>query len=150
MLCWLCQRTKPDRGGLCHACRQAQFPDSSASRRDGQFKLAVAVAGLLSVAAGLLSPAVVSRTIRPASNPARLAMHRLVRSAQPVERPIGYQTVMVVEQVKRKVYPYSIVPGGAQNLREAKLDMTDPAVQAHYAGFRLGELRQENLTVYVS
>lgn len=59
-----------------------------------------------------------------------------------------YRTVMVVKQVKRKVYPYSIVPGGAENVHEAKIDMTDPAVRAHYAslGFNLAQLREEKLT----
>lgn len=66
--------------------------------------------------------------------------------AAPTATPIAYQTVMVVEQVKRKVYPYSIVPGGAQNLHEAKVAMSDPAVKAHYADFNLGQLRQEKLT----
>lgn len=61
---------------------------------------------------------------------------------------------MVVQRVKRKVYPYSIVPGGAENVHEAKIDMSDPAVKALYAGFNLDQLREEklktNLVGYVS
>jgi hypothetical protein len=53
---------------------------------------------------------------------------------------------MVVKQLKRKVYPYSIVPGGAATVHEAKIDMTDPMVKAHYAGFNLDRLREEKLT----
>jgi hypothetical protein len=61
---------------------------------------------------------------------------------------------MVVEQVKRKVYPYSIVPGGAGDVREAKLAMTDPSVKTIYADVDLAHLKQvtltENLSGYVS
>jgi hypothetical protein len=56
-----------------------------------------------------------------------------------------YRTVMVVKQAKRKVYPYSIVPGGAENVHEAKIDMSDPAVKVNYAGFNLDQLREEKL-----
>jgi hypothetical protein len=65
-----------------------------------------------------------------------------------------YRTVMVIEQVKRKIYPYSIVPGGAANVHEARIDMSDPTVKAQYAGFNLDQLREEklktNLVGYVS
>jgi hypothetical protein len=61
---------------------------------------------------------------------------------------------MVAEQVKRKVYPYSIVPGGAEDLNQAKRFMADPAIQVHYANVAISQLRQErlttNLTGYVS
>lgn len=61
---------------------------------------------------------------------------------------------MVVEHVKREVYPYSIVPGGAENVHEAKIDMSNPAVKDLYAGFNLEQLREEklktNLVGYVS
>ena len=69
----------------------------------------------------------------------------MVREATIIPASVRYQTEMVVEQVKRKVYPYSVVPGGAQSLREAKVAMTDPAIKAHYAVFNLGVLRQEKL-----
>ena len=57
---------------------------------------------------------------------------------------------MLVEQVKRKVYPYSIVPGGAETVHEAKVAMSDPAIQAHYAGVDLGKLKQVRLTTNLS
>lgn len=78
----------------------------------------------------------------------------MARAVVRAATPVAYQTVMVVERVKRKVYPYSIVPGGAENLHEAKLAMSDVAVKAHYAAFNLNQLRQEKLagdvTGYVS
>jgi hypothetical protein len=57
---------------------------------------------------------------------------------------------MVVEQVTRKVYPYSIVPGGAQNLDEAKRAMRDPAIKANYAGIDFTKLRLVKLTKNLS
>lgn len=61
---------------------------------------------------------------------------------------------MVEQQVKRKVYPYSIVPGGAENVIQAKRFMADPAIKVHYANMDLTQLKQErlttNLTGYVS
>ncbi len=61
---------------------------------------------------------------------------------------------MVVEQVTRKVFPYSIVPGGAQNLDEAKRAMGDPALKTNYAGINFTKLRlvklTKNLSGYVS
>jgi len=61
---------------------------------------------------------------------------------------------MVVEQVTRKIYPYSVVPGGAENLDDAKRAMNDPAVKANYAGFDFAKLRQvklaKNLSGFVS
>jgi hypothetical protein len=57
---------------------------------------------------------------------------------------------MVVEQVKRKVYPYSIVPGGAENVHQAKVAMTDPAIKAHYAGVDLAQLKEVKLTANLS
>ena len=71
-----------------------------------------------------------------------------------VKSPVKYATVMVVQQVKRKVYPYSIVPGGADNVLQAKQAMSEPAIRANYADFDLAHLREvtltTNLTGYVS
>lgn len=57
---------------------------------------------------------------------------------------------MVVEEVKRKVYPYSLVPGGAEDVRQAKLAMTDPAVKTNYADFDLSKLQAVKLTSNLS
>jgi hypothetical protein len=97
---------------------------------------------VLSLAAGSL--AVVSPPTLPWSHQADLA-NRLTA-------PQSYVTTMVVEQVKRKVYPYSIVPGGAENLFAAKRAMTDPAIKAHYAsvGVDLSQLKEVKLTANLS
>jgi hypothetical protein len=78
----------------------------------------------------------------------------LANRARSIAAPVTYVTTMVVEQVKRKVYPYSIMPGGADNLRDAKRLMSDPAIKANYANVDLAQLKQvkltTNLTGYVS
>src|ERR1700733_5857103 len=140
MLCWLCHVMKPDRGGLCHKCRQAIQPDSIALRVDSRLMLGVVVAALLSVAAGMIPPTV--GLLPPKPHP----VSNIASRPRPHEAPVAYETVMVTEQVKRKVYPYSIVPGGAQNLHEARLAMSDPEVKAHYASFNLAQLKQVKLT----
>ena len=55
------------------------------------------------------------------------------------------ETTVVAKTVKRKVYPYSVVPGGASNLREAKQAMSDPAVKEHYSGVDFKQLKQVTL-----
>lgn len=145
MVCWLCQQRRPDRGGICHACRRTLIPDSGglnsgSPKVEIRFRSAACLAALLTIALALIAPAFTS-------------LPRLERGAAPrlearhpaAEPRVLYRTVMVVKQIKRKVYPYSIVPGGAQNVHEAKIDMSDPAVKAHYAGFNLDQLREEKL-----
>lgn len=61
--------------------------------------------------------------------------------------------VRIVEE-KRWVYPYSIVPGGARTVEEAKRAMSDPAVRGLYAAVNLKNLKQvtlaEDISGYVS
>jgi hypothetical protein len=68
--------------------------------------------------------------------------------------PLTYQTSTVVEQVTRKVYPFSIVPGGAENLDEAKRAMQDQVIPANYSEVDFANLRQlklkKELSGYVS
>ncbi|HYL34490.1 MAG TPA: hypothetical protein VEV17_01110 [Bryobacteraceae bacterium] len=52
----------------------------------------------------------------------------------------------VVTEENRKVFPYSVVPGGAKTLNEAKRAMRDPAVKDHYAAIDLKNLKQVTLT----
>jgi hypothetical protein len=116
-------------------------PDAKLPKRPWQ--LAGVLAGVMSLSAGLLSP------VAPPALQWRYQSKLETRAA-----PVAYLTTMVVEQTKRKVYPYSIVPGGAENLREAKREMAEPAIKAHYANVNLAQLQQvklaTNLTGYVS
>jgi hypothetical protein len=97
--------------------------------------LAFLTAGTLG--AGIISAvATWQRTFEPsARTPA--ANHKTVAQTQ--------APIFQVIEAKRRVYPYSIVPGGAWNLQEAKRSMTDPAVREHYAAFNLKNLKQVEL-----
>jgi len=112
------------------------------------WKFAAVLVAVVGVAAGSLTPGM-SLPAPPSPHPSNLQKRALSTRAR-----IVYVTTMVVEQVKRKVYPYSIVPGGAENLREARQAMTDPAIKANYANVDLSKLKQvkltENLSGYVS
>ena len=96
-------------------------------------RLAAVTIGLLGIAAGMLAP---------------LPPRHLARRA--LSTPVAYVAAMVETRVKRKVYPYSIVPGGAANLREAKQAMTDPDVKANYADVDFAQLKQVKLTSNLS
>jgi hypothetical protein len=97
---------------------------------------------LLSISAAMFTPAMVSPPMLPWRH---ASFHNRL-----IATPVTYRTTMVMDQVKRKVYPYSIVPGGAENVHEAKVAMTDPAVQAHYAGVNLAQLKEVKLTTNLS
>ncbi len=101
--------------------------------------LAFLVAGM--VGAGVI--AAVANWLRPfervSAKPAALA--------KPVNQ--GPMTAVATEE-KRKIYPYSIVPGGALTVAEARRAMSDPAVRDHYAGVDLTKLKQVALTAGIS
>jgi len=127
---------------------RAALRDSAASKTElPVWKLGGILISLLSAAAGLVLPGVVS-------HPKSQWFHSAPVSARHAPVPIAYETTMVVEQVKRKVYPYSIVPGGAENVLQARQYMSNPGIKVHYAAFDLGQLKQvkltTNLTGYVS
>ena len=131
-----------DCGARCRALRRAVLGDSASQRLDLR-RLAGVLGALLSLAAaGTLAPA-------GGSHPAPHWIHPLNRSSVKAT-PVAYTTTMVVEQVKRKVYPYSIVPGGAEDLRQARQAMNDPAVRAHYSNIDFAQLHQVKLGVNLS
>ncbi len=61
----------------------------------------------------------------------------------------GPTPVYIIEE-KRKVYPYSIIAGGARTVEEARRAMSDPAVRDHYGAFDLKQLKQVVLTADMS
>ncbi len=145
MVCWVCNRFTADRGEICHVCKRLAGEDSRTPELRLELrKFAGVLVALLSVAMGLLSPAVVSRPSLPWRHPSKFA------ALLPATAPVSYQTSMVVQQVKRKVYPYSLVPGGAENVHEAKWAMADPAVKNNYAQFDVAQLKQVKLTTNIS
>jgi hypothetical protein len=123
---------------LCRARQNAVAPNP----RPGMWMFAVLFIILLAVASSLIAAAVMFSQTLPRSN------------AESFPPPVAYELTMVVAPETRKVFPYSIVPGGAQNLDEAKRAMNDPAVKANYAGIDFRKLRQvrlaRNLSGYVS
>jgi len=102
------------------------------------------LSALLGITAALLTPAIVSPRALAGHN----RLHIRLRATPAVS--ITYVTTMVERQVKRKVFPYSIVPGGALNLLEARQEMSDPAVKANYASVDLSQLKQVKLTSNLS
>lgn len=140
MLCWARERLRAVRGGLCHL-RQAVRSDSIANFRT-LGRLAGVTAGVASIAVALFVPVVVS--------PLAIAWRPHAKVGRRALTPIAYVTTMVATEVKRKVYPYSLVPGGAANVREAKIAMTEPANRVNYADMDLAQLKQVKLTANLS
>jgi len=102
---------------------------------------------IASIALQYLAPSL-SRTARrpePSRQELEAARERLVELQQESLRSMD----------DRKVYPYSVVPGGVRNASELKWAAEhDPVVAAHYAGFDYDHARVVRLvlarTVYVS
>jgi hypothetical protein len=113
--------------------------------RPGLWRLAVVFVGLLGIASSLIAAAVVTHRTLPWSH--RLALDTSFPTAK---SPVTYETTMVVEQTSRKVYPYSIVPGGADSVDEAKRAMSDPAIAAHYTDVDFRQLKQVKLATNIA
>ena len=136
-LCRACQKLAADRGGVCDACRRSVSKDPVVPQlRPAVWKWAGLFVILLSVGSTLIAAVVLARESLPWRD-------QLSFESRP--QPIKYEVAMTVEPVSRKVYPFSLVPGGAQNLDEAKQAMRAPGVKANYAGFAFDKLRQVKL-----
>src|ERR1700733_8497573 len=148
-LCRACQKQVANRGGVCDRCRSRVLRDPIApTQRPRAWMLAGLLVCLLSVASSLIAAAVMTHQIFP-------WRHALSKGHVPsIKSPVAYTSTMPEEQLTRKVYPYSIVPGGAETLDEAKRAMHDPATKANYAAIDFTKLRlvklRRNLTGYVS
>jgi hypothetical protein len=128
-----------DRGGICGACRQRVLEDPVApTPRPRVWASAVVLVGFLSIGSSLIAAAVMT--------------HHLVlwqQSLLPASKsPVIYST-SVIEQKTRTVYPYSIVPGGAENLDEAAWTMKAIYPDIDFAHLRQVKLKK-NLSGYVS
>jgi hypothetical protein len=149
-VCRACQRHAADRGEVCNACRRRVLKDPVApTPRPRIWMLAALLVGFLSICSSLIAAAIMTHQTLPWS-------HSLTLQGRlpPSESPVTYQTSMVEELVTRRVYPFSIVPGGTENLDEAKRAMKEPALQANYADVDFTNLRRvtlkKNLSGYVS
>ena len=65
-------------------------------------------------------------------------------------QPAPVRQRLEVTEEYRKVYPYSIVPGGALSVEEARRAMSGPSVRDHYAGVDLKNLKRVILTADLS
>ena len=83
----------------------------------------------------------------------------LLAQPLPSKRPqvtgfVTYQIATITEQSTRKVYPYSIVPGGAETLDEARRAFAEPRFQSLCSEVDLAKLRlvklRKNLVGYIS
>ncbi len=129
-LCRACERHAADHGGVCNFCRRRILRDPIVPAMPSRvWKVAALLTGLLAVSSMLIAAVVMTR---------RSPVGRLAPAKPAV-------ITMVAEQRTRNVYPYSIVPGGALELDEARQAMTDPAVIANFAGFDFAKLRQVKL-----
>ena len=106
--------------------------------------LSAVLVGFLSIGSSLIAAAVITHQTF-------LWMHSQLPTSK---SPVTYQSNTVVEQITRKVYPFSIVPGGVENLDEAKRAMQDRTIQANYSEVDFANLRQlklkKDLSGYVS
>jgi hypothetical protein len=107
--------------------------------------LAILTAGASTLTLRVLSPA--------------LFQDKLPSNARRAETPRNHaeilQQVLSQPQSSRPVYPYSVVPGGVEDVKELKwVAEHDPVVAAHYAGFDYARAQVVRLTlartVYVS
>jgi hypothetical protein len=72
-----------------------------------------------------------------------------------VSRPASFSVPVVASSKSRRVYPYSIIPGGVSDRNELlRMIKTDKVVAAHYASFEVNKVREVTVTkpraVYVS
>jgi hypothetical protein len=149
-LCRACQKQAAVRGGVCNHCRRRVLKDPVAPMlRPRIWTLAGLLVCSLSLTSSLIAGAVMTGHTFPLRMPWSSSL-TVARHLPSGKTPVKYQIAMVVEQVSRKVFPYSIVPGGAQNLDEAKRAMRDPLVKANYANIDFSQLRQVKLTTNMS
>jgi hypothetical protein len=121
------------------------------SRKGSRLNKRLAVAGVLGVAA---CAAAFALAMRPSATPAPAGVTALAAAAAPAT---AVQPAAEQAQTKkpRRVYPYSIVPGGVLDRRElAHAIVVDKVVAAHYAAFEASKATVKTVAaprgVYVS
>ena len=146
--CRACHSDLTEDHTICNYCRlqQLTFP-ATPTKAQRVWNWAALCVGVLSV----LSASLAMGVIRHQRSQSRVSLQKAVVRAN---RNIVYQRSFVLEQETRKVYPYSIVPGGATSVEEAKLAMNRPDVRANYVNVNMVQLREvklaTNLAGYVS
>jgi hypothetical protein len=147
-LCRACQSGIVDGAPVCTGCGLQQLTVPAAPtklHRVWNFAaICVSVLGVVSVSLAV-------GVVRHQSAPSHRNSQKVAVQSN---RDIVYRRSVVLQEEVRKVYPYSIVPGGAKTVDDAKLAMARPDVRANYANIDFSKLRQEklatNLSGYVS
>jgi hypothetical protein len=123
------------------------------SRKGSRLKQRVAAIGLLGVAA---SAALFALAMQAPAAPRAAQVQAQAPADAATPAPVVLRTAAQVETKKtRRVYPYSIVPGGVLDRRElAHAIVMDKVVAAHYAAFGASRATVETVSkpraVYVS
>jgi hypothetical protein len=142
--CRACHTGIVDEAAVCPSCglQQLIFPAAvSKLQRVWNF------AGFCVAALGVVSVSLAVGVVRHHGSPAHWNPQKLlVRS----KRNVVYRRSIVLVEETRKVYPYSIVPGGAPNVDEAKLAMLRGDVRANYTNVDFAKLHEVKLTANLS
>lgn len=104
--------------------------------------VAVLVASVSALALKYLSPSLfrAQQSAPPSFQQAELSRERILS--------LNQLLTQTAPSVDRPVYPYSVVPGGVQDVKELKwVAEHDPIVGAHYAGFDYDHARVVRLTL---
>jgi hypothetical protein len=143
-LCRACHSGIVDDAEVCPSCglQQLTVPPAPAKPRRVWSFAAVCVTVLGAVSASLAVGVVRHQSSQSHPSPPKL-------SVQP-NRNIVYRRAVVLQEEVRKVYPYSIVPGGAATVDEAKLAMRRSDVRANYANLDFAKLREVKLATSLS
>jgi hypothetical protein len=147
-VCRACLSEFAGVAAICPRCglQQSIFPPAP-TKLQRVWNFAALSIGVLGVVSASLAVGVVRR--HNLQSP-RISQRPLFRA----NRNIVYQRSFVEEKEILKVYPYSIVPGGARTVDEAKRAMSVADVRANYANVDLAKLHEEklatNLSGYVS
>jgi hypothetical protein len=138
--CRACHSETADDDRICVGCglRKLSCPATPA-KLQRVWKLAALCVGAL----GLLSASLAMGVVRHKRSQAQGSRRSTTSRSN---RGVVYQRAFVLEEETRKVYPYSIVPGGASSVEEAKLAMNQPGVRANYAAVNMAQLREVKLT----
>ncbi|HTC34752.1 MAG TPA: hypothetical protein VK724_15335 [Bryobacteraceae bacterium] len=147
-LCRACRSEIADGAVVCPSCglQQSTFL-LILPKHHRAWSLAALCVCVLGIASAALAVGVVRHK---GLIPQRVSQKLLSQST----RKIVYERSVVLVEETRKVYPYSIVPGGATTVDEAKLTMNRPDVRANYTNVDFTKLHQvkldTNLSGYVS
>ena len=147
-VCWACHAEIPDGAVACPCCGR---PKSIILPALTKLQRAWSIAALCVCVLGVASASLAVEVVRHRSPVVQAVSHKLLSR---FNRTIVYERSFILVEETRKVYPYSIVPGGAPNVDEAKLAMNRADVRANYTNVDFAKLRQvkleTNLAGYVS